>query len=245
MDCQLTRIQTTFLVHLDLMGFHKSAQYILCIIHSWKEIRAHQRSFLHQILPIGVSFTYIVQLVNPLSALHQTIQTRVLHHTIFALNRKDKPGAALAQKCIQSAAYKEKHTYIHLPSHSVSIHSIWPASQSFHFPTEPLTCLSSHTGTEQSSFLGGREECMCLPDMWEEFMTADSGPVTPKSSTVCLLMLKRVLNVSHVSEDRGAMHSFSSSAKEKCKRSAFRQTGFLDIWWEWKRWKWMSMEIKS
>lgn len=62
---------------------------------------------------------------------------------------------------------------------------------------------------------------MCLPDMLEEFMTADSGPVTPNPSTVCLLVLKWVLDVSHVSEDRGAMHSFSSSAKEKCKRSVF------------------------
>lgn len=55
-------------------------------------------------------------------------------------------------------------------------------------------------------------------------MMADSGAVTRNPSTVCLLVLKWVLDISHVSEDGGAMHSFCSLQKKNGRelKSVFR-----------------------
>lgn len=139
------------------MGFHKREEYILCIIHSRKEIRAHQRVFLHQILSIGeISVLYCSVSKSTVIFDHTN---EVMHHTIFGLNREDKPGAALAQECIQSAAYKEKQTYIHLQViRCLGTRVARPASQSFHFPTEPVTQVLN-----RAAFLeGGKNACAYL-----------------------------------------------------------------------------------
>lgn len=198
LDCHgfLSLNQTFFQVHLDLdMGVEYFILYTL-----QQKSEQTKEYFCNKYHPYETFQSDIDRFVTD----HIN---EVIHQTISGLNGKYKPGAALVQQFIQTHTYRTQLT-LDLTKENIHVHP--QATQCWHTPFFNWISTSHEDAlvapvTEQSTFLKGREEYARLPDMWDEFMTADSGPVAPNPSTVYLLALKWIFDVSHVSEDRGAI----------------------------------------